>query len=522
MRLLGFGKITEIDNYRMKEHLIPMIRNVVTVREHDCIYKNNGKYEEEELPKHIIINNKKLVFINDKNYNDFEFFVKDFTDKQDKMLLYYFSTNRNMGQNFKDNNFASVDSFFSIGKNKIIVRNYVGAIQLPTGLQIDILPKIDLGNFDADVMSNADIEKKTRDIFLKMLKSMTNFPYRVFEKINLSNYNISLFEIFIFIYLQEILALTREGLKSKYLCEDNNHNFFKGKLLINEHIKRNAAHKERFYVEYDNYSLNRPENRLIKSALELLLKSSVCQINQKLLYQILPYFDGIDVSMNFEADFMQIVPDRITCNYKNIMPWTKIILYNFGINTFAGKTSARSLLFRMNDLFELYVFKEFRKTIAKDYDVNNKWDVERHVSNCKEYLFNREICGDIIDESGKYRLEPDIAVRSIHDKTLLALLDTKWKKLKWDNPNHGVSNEDMYQMFVYSDKYNTKNIWLIYPQIPICEWHKDNYCKHSRLSFESDTITKETKTIIRVFFLDLENITDSLKELVNEIKKSTE
>jgi 5-methylcytosine-specific restriction enzyme subunit McrC len=39
-------------------------------------------------------------------------------------------------------------------------------------------------------------------------------------------------------------------------------------------LKLNLAHKERFYVGFDEYQVNRPENRLIKSTLLKLQRIS--------------------------------------------------------------------------------------------------------------------------------------------------------------------------------------------------------------------------------------------------------
>ena len=61
--------------------------------------------------------------------------------------------------------------------------------------------------------------------------------------------------------------LVKHRIKSSYVGVEDNINFYKGKLLVNEHIKRNMAHQERFYVGYDEYQVNRPENRLVKSML---------------------------------------------------------------------------------------------------------------------------------------------------------------------------------------------------------------------------------------------------------------
>ena len=36
-------------------------------------------------------------------------------------------------------------------------------------------------------------------------------------------------------------------------ARENNLNFYKGKLVVNEQVRRNIAHRERFYVRYDEY-----------------------------------------------------------------------------------------------------------------------------------------------------------------------------------------------------------------------------------------------------------------------------
>ena len=64
--------------------------------------------------------------------------------------------------------------------------------------------------------------------------------------------------------------IIKKGIKSDYVGFEDNLFYLKGKLLINEQIKRNSVHKERFYVQYDEYNQNRAENRLIKSTLKLL------------------------------------------------------------------------------------------------------------------------------------------------------------------------------------------------------------------------------------------------------------
>ncbi|WP_417896928.1 5-methylcytosine restriction system specificity protein McrC, partial [Bacillus thuringiensis] len=66
-------------------------------------------------------------------------------------------------------NFFSLISKRNVGKI-IYIKNYVGIVQLKNGMQIQVLPKIDLGDI-------AD----TKRIFLRMIKSMKDFPSKVFN-----------------------------------------------------------------------------------------------------------------------------------------------------------------------------------------------------------------------------------------------------------------------------------------------------------------------------------------------------
>ena len=503
---------------------------VTIVRENDHI----RPLKKQDLNGKPFYRNGKEVFISETDYYDLEAFVKEYEDFQDlsKNPIHCFSEKQiRKKQVDKDDDFEDVDRFFGIGKNKILIKNYVGAIQLPSGLQIDILPKIELSNevsHEEEEQFKDAAEKRTREIFLKMLSSMPEFPFKVFEKADLAKHNMSLMDIFIYLFLQELYALTRAGLNSKYLREEDNLPFFKGKLLLAKHININATHNERFYVEYDEYSVNRPENRLLKAALLKAKKISTHQENQRLIYQLVPHFDAVDTSSNYQNDFSQVVKDRSTkAHYDSLMVWADIVLNRMGISTFAGNKTVHSILFKMNDLFESFVYKEFRKAVNEFRNESEgplSWAVQKKGGTNKKHLYDNECFDDNVLEKPKFRLEPDIVIRSLindvsNDSSIEALLDTKWKALVWNKVNHGISNADMYQMFAYSQKYNTKNIWLLYPKVPKDNWHitkNDSQLEtYNRVSFESKT--NSGTVYVRAFFVDLVNIQESMDTLVNEM-----
>ena len=69
----------------------------------------------------------------------------------------------------------------------------------------------------------------------------------------------------------------------------------------------------------------------------------------------------------------------------------------------------------------------------------------------------------------------------------------------------------MYQMYAYSKKYRASDIWLLYPQTEGLKAY-DN-----EISFSSED--EDVKTKVHVFFVDVANIEESLKELQNIISK---
>ena len=339
-----------------------------------------------------------------------------------------------------DEEYSDAMEFLKIGFRRnvgdiISVNNYVGLIQMENGYQVQVLPKIDFGN---DPDSN---HKETKRVFLRMLRTMRDFPSKVFNDANLKMDKMNLYEIFINMYLQEVRNLVKHGIKSSYISRENNLSFFKGKLVVNEHLKRNAVHGERFYVHYDEYLVDRAENRLVKATLLKLQSITSSAENQKEIRQLLTAFEMVNPSDNYQKDFSRIVIDRNTKDYDMLMRWSRVFLLNKSFTTFSGGTNARALLFPMEKVFESYVAKQLKKTLA-DLD----WDI-----SCQDkgyYLF---------DSPRQFALRPDIVITR-EDGTKI-IMDTKWKSLV-EKPriNYGISQADMYQMYAYAKKYETSEI----------------------------------------------------------------
>jgi 5-methylcytosine-specific restriction enzyme subunit McrC len=364
----------------------------------------------------------------------------------------------------------------------ITIRNYVGLIQIEKGMKIQVLPKIDFGSEEDEGNT------KTKKVFLKMLQSERDFPGKVFQDASLKIDNMNLYEIFINMYLQQVRLLVKHGLMSGYVRQEDNLNFYKGKLLVNRHIKTNMTHGEKFYVSYDEFSPNRAENRLVKATLLKLQQQTESAENSKEIRQLLTAFEMVDVSLNYEKDFACVVIDRNTKDYEMLMQWSKVFLFDKSFTTFSGRVNSRALLFPMEAVYESYVAKKIKNVFSPD-----GWRVSTQDKGL--YLF--------IEPRRQFALRPDIVMQN-GDRIIV--LDTKWKRLiDNERANYGISQADMYQMYAYSQKYQTSEIWLLYPVTKEMR-------EHAPIRFDSGD-----GTVVQIHFVDVAHIEENLMELKEKI-----
>lgn len=337
------------------------------------------------------------------------------------------------------------------GIGKIITaRNYVGIITMTDGTVIEILPKI----------ANQNItEAETRRIFLEMLKAMRDVSFKNFNVANLNTDRLNLFEIFIRMFLEEVTILTKQGLKSSYVAVESNERFYKGKLIASQNIKHNLVNKSNFYVRFDEFSINRAENHLIKSTLRFLLKATSDGMNRRNAVRLLSHFEGVEYSINFDSDFTKCVADRGMNHYNKVLSWCRVFLKGNSFTAFSGSNVALALLFPMEKVFESFVASKFRKHIRSGTS-----------------LLTQDAKYSLFDQPTKaFGLRPDIVLTK-DGKTIV--MDTKWKLLSSKARNYGISQPDMYQMYAYSKKYNAEKVVLIYPQ--------SENLPASEISFKSD------------------------------------
>ena len=407
--------------------------------------------------------------------------------------------NFNLFENFIEENSGDdveerLSDFLRISSHKgvkvIKPQNYVGVINIDNKVQIEILPKIDIGD-----------ENKLRKLFLKMLSCLKEFKGKSFKNAQINVSQLPIYEVFIQMYLNEVQELLKKGLKSDYLTIEGNLTFFKGKFLINQHLKHNIIRKDRFYMAYDEFHINRPENRLIKTALLKLNKISSNGKNQLLAKRLLAEFEMVNQSTNIDKDFSLVKKDRNAQAYQSLMTWSQVFLKNKSFSTFKGTENVNALLFPMEKIFEAYVAKQLKIKFPE-------WNVETQKDD--KYLF---------DNPKTFGLNPDIYMSKGGSAIVL---DTKWKKLIRNSNNYGISQSDMYQMYAYAYKYDVENIVLIYPkhrEISFNKDDKDDKNDYTTYVQKQNNEYNLKSIVITVFLYDLakeENSQRILKEYLSK------
>ena len=342
-------------------------------------------------------------------------------------------------------------------------KSYVGTIQTTSGFILEILPK---------TVKDNDVEK-SKQIFMKLLHLLYKLPnYKNIDSANFERIkDLEIFEIFIFMFLEEVGIIIKKGIKSDYVGFEDNLFYLKGKLLINEQIKRNSVHKERFYVQYDEYNQNRAENRLIKSTLKLLSNISKEFNNQRKIRQYMQHLNWIDLSLNIDKDFSMVKTGRGMEHYKNALIWSKVFLKKESFSSFSGDTIAFAILYPMEKLFECFI----------------EWWLEKRYSHLQIEAQN----GGVDFVKKLFTVRPDFLIKK--DNQAICVADAKWKLIEKDND---FSQSDFYQLFAY------KHIFLKEQK----ENYKDNICELMSLKIYYPKSDYLEKSRIFEYFEDEGNI----------------
>lgn len=332
------------------------------------------------------------------------------------------------------------------GRRRVVqVTSFVGVIQAPGGYQIEVLPKV--GKAIGGSVDDA------RQLLISMLRCLHGFRHILTDRAALSAGRMPLLEIFISEFLQTVGHIVKRGLRSDYRLRHDNLFALRGKLLMSPHLRQNLYRADRFFTEHDEFSTDRPENRLLRAALRRVLLLTGSQANQKLARELDFVFADVPPSTQPQIDFQKGRLDRGMGYYEDALAWARLLLNDESPLPQSGSHTAPSLLFPMESLFEAFVAHHLPRQLTPSLILKSQ--ARSH---------------HLVRHSGQswFRLKPDLLIRDSERDALV--LDTKWKLLDSLKANgtekYGLSQNDFYQLQAYGLSYldGVGNVVLIYPK----------------------------------------------------------
>ena len=154
----------------------------------------------------------------------------------------------------------------------------------------------------------------------------------------------------------------KRGLGREYITQSEAVSTLRGKLDISESIKTQTMLKKQMVCSYDKFSVNSRANRIIKSTVELLLRSDIEKSRKKELRRLMVYFDEI-VSVDLHSVDWNMQYNRNNQTYQMLISVCYLVFK--GLLQSQTDGSAKLMDFfdeqRMCRLYEKFILEYYRK-----------------------------------------------------------------------------------------------------------------------------------------------------------------
>lgn len=322
---------------------------------------------------------------------------------------------------------------FKWGFRKLTAQHWVGTISLKD-LNIETLPKL-YGSVS---------EEQLRAVLTRMILVSHQKPSaREIPGMTRLDKN-SLMEILIDTFLSSLERYVQEGLRHSYKKIEKNINRVKGIMFFNKQFSRNLLKPAKFWCKYSMFTADNEINQFFKLCLKIMNSVSNDPQNKRRIKYLQPTFSDF-TNISKEKALMKDIPFNSTNqNAEESYTYGKLFLKSIFSTLNAGNVPINMMLFDMNALFELFIFRVTRIVYKNRVSYQMRGN----------YLLKR-------DSDGKkfIALRPDISIKD--EKGNYSIVDTKWKI-----PKSFSKESDVYQMNSYSTSIDkVKEIILLYPLV---------------------------------------------------------
>lgn len=337
-------------------------------------------------------------------------------------------------------------------RDRLVARQMVGMVAAK-GCSLEILPKV-----DPDEPENNDVAT-VRNRLVRMLDVALGLKLDIGRSAAIDRQTHTLLEILIRAFADKLLAEVRRGLPRQYLhCKDDLP-ALRGRLDVIRQFTHNAVRPDRLACQFDQLDVDTPLMRVMAAAVVHLGRFTRKLETRRKLDDLRFALADIPLVPVNHLPWKQVRIDRTNHHWESLFRLTRLLLQRDWQATHhsAKAPDGVTLLFPMNDLFEKYIAALLRKALA-----NSGVEV---VDQGGHRACLGSFTGQHLESGNVFRTKPDIILR--RDGEILAIIDTKWKKLGHDplDRKHGVSQSDVYQLMAYARLYPTQELMLLYPEL---------------------------------------------------------
>lgn len=373
-----------------------------------------------------------------------------------------------------------LDSALKVTPSGIETTSWVGVIKYKN-THFQILPKL--------ICNNGDKENILKNL-IYMLSYTKKLDIKTSNEARLSTAKNPFIEILIREYAKSLFECLKRLTPKKYVREEDNLNYLKGKIKFTENVRHNSSNQAKFYCEYDEFSENNILNQLFLFVSTCLYNISNDSYNKKTLKFIINYYSDIKLVRfdRFKAEKIKLSRNQEL--FKKPFNLAKMFVEKTSVDLSKNKFENITLIWDMNKLFEEFIFE-----IMKKNESEFGWTFTAQKGK-------RLLAGD---DNKKRNTYVDIYAENDKDKIIL---DTKYKIFTGTDD---FSNADVFQVSTYCLLHNADKAVLIYPR-----WNKG---VPNVPSFKLNTDEKDIKINFKTVDLCYTNLKQHLEEIRDDIKE---
>lgn len=373
------------------------------------------------------------------------------------------------------------------GQWQLKVGHHIGIILLPSGMTLELLPKLDQSTQYNNIA-------QTRHWVQGMLSDLTRLDARQSRKLpsmkNLDQFSDQSMPLSVeapplseWLLEQFLQRLVRYQPTQHYQAQINNQSSLQGRLLIKEQLRHNSMQPHKFVCERSVLSQDMLANRLIKSALVWLmplLPKSICTpplqpwqplsgLNQRERQRL----ESIYAQAKQQLSVLPLQKQQLQAA-QQLVDLAYWLLQQSNASTGYGIDPTRPnlsqprlcLLIDMNQAFEQWasqriasMFQQLSSHYRPFYQTQSVWLNDSEGQACVSIRPDLLIYKTADNDNDQNQNDTAVSKETVNS-CYSHVIDIKWKYL----PHAGaITASDAYQLTSYAQAYQAGQGWMVYP-----------------------------------------------------------